>query len=90
MSIDNGDETTGTIVAEDVEAFMDKARLRSLFEARDKASEAIRDSSIKKLQAREKGATQQLANSVVNDRIAACVRAYIAECEPLVRNTESG
>jgi len=89
MSIDR-DETTETIVAEDVEAFIDKARLRSLFDARDKASEAIRDSSIKKLQAREKGATQQLANSVVNDRIAACVRAYIAECEPLLRNTESG
>jgi len=90
MSIDRDDDTTETIVAEDVEAFIDKARLRSLFEARDKASEAIRDSSIKKLQAREKGATQQLANSVVNDRIAACVRAYIAECEPLLRNTESG
>jgi len=90
MSIDNGDETTETIVAEDVEAFMDKARLRSLFEARDKASEAIRDASLKKLQARERGATQQLADSVVNDRIASCVRAYIAECEPLLRNTETG
>jgi hypothetical protein len=90
MSIDRDDDTTETIVAEDVEAFIDKARLRSLFEARDKASEAIRDSSIKKLQAREKGATQQLANSVVNDRIAACTRAYIAECEPLLRNTETG
>lgn len=90
MSIDRDDDTTETIVAEDVEAFIDKARLRSLFNARDKASEAIRDSSIKKLQAREKGATQQLADSVVNDRIAACVRAYIAECEPLLRNTETG
>jgi len=90
MSIDRDEDTTETIAAEDVEAFMDKARLRSLFDARDKASEAIRDASLKKLQARERGATQQLANSVVNDRIASCVRAYIAECEPLLRNTETG
>jgi len=91
MSIDRDDDgTSETIVAEDVEAFMDKARLRSLFDARDKASEAIRDASLKKLQARERGATQQLADSVVNDRIASCVRAYIAECEPLLRNTETG
>jgi hypothetical protein len=91
MSIErDGDDTTETIVAEDVEAFIDKSRLRSLFDARDKASEAIRDASLKKLQARERGATRQLANSVVNDRIAACTRAYVAECEPLLRNTESG
>jgi hypothetical protein len=90
MSIDNNDEPTETIQAEDVEAYMDKARLRSLFEARDKANEAIRDASLNQLKAQERGASHQLAQSIVNDRIAACVRSYIAECEPLLRNTDAG
>jgi hypothetical protein len=64
--------------------------LKSLFEARNKAAEAIRDASLKRLQAKERGASHKLARQVVNDRIASCVRAYIAECEPLLRNTETG
>jgi hypothetical protein len=91
MSIDRDDsETTETIQAEDIEAFTDKARLRSLFNARDKASEAIRDASLNRLKAQERGASKQLAQKIVNQRIAACVRAYVSECEPLLRNTDIG
>nr|WP_159373875.1 hypothetical protein [Haloquadratum walsbyi]SPC48805.1 uncharacterized protein R5 [Haloquadratum walsbyi] len=91
MSINNDNsEATETIQAEDVEAYMDKQRLKSLFEARNEAAKAIRDSSLNRLKAQERGASSEFAKQVVNDRIASCVRAYIAECEPLLRNTESG
>jgi hypothetical protein len=91
MSIDSNDnEVTETIVAEDIEGYMDKQRLKSLFDARNKAAESIRDASLNRLKAQERGASHELAQSIVNDRIASCVRAYIAECEPLLRNTETG
>jgi hypothetical protein len=92
MSIGSDDhsEATETIQASDVEAYMDKQRLKSLFEARNKAAESIRDASLNSLKAQERGASPELAQQIVNNRIAACVRAYISECEPLLRNTETG
>lgn len=90
MSIDNNDEPTETIQAEDIEGYMDKQRLKSLFQARNKAAEAIRDASLNQLRAQERGASHQLAQNIVNDHIDACVRAYVSECEPLLRNTDAG
>lgn len=89
MSIDD-DGTTETIQAEDVEAYMDKQRLKSLFEARNEAARATRDASLNRIKAQERGASPSLAQKIVSERIASCVRAYIAECEPLLRNTETG
>jgi len=90
MSIENNNETPETIQAEDIEGYMDKQRLKSLFEARNKAAEAIRDASLNQLKAQERGASHKLAQSIVTDRIDSCVRAYVAECEPLLRNTDAG
>ena len=90
MSIDNNDGTPETIQAEDIEGYMDKQRLKSLFDARNKAAEAIRDASLNQLKAQERGASHQLAQNIVTDRIDSCVRAYVAECEPLLRNTDAG
>jgi hypothetical protein len=90
MSIENNNETPETIQAEDIEGYMDKQRLKSLFDARNQAATAIRDASLNQLKCQERGASHKLAQNIVTDRIDACVRAYVSECEPLLRNTDAG
>lgn len=76
--------------AENVEEFLTKNRLRSLFEARDTAAEAIRTASLKQMELREKGQPPAAAKRVVGEHVHETVRAYCLECEPLLRNTEAG
>lgn len=81
---DDGDELAR--ITEDAEAFVDKARLRSLFEARDEAAQAIRDAPLQQVQVETKGVDKQ----VVDKHVRAAVTAYVLECEPLLQNTAAG
>lgn len=91
MSAEQPDVEGRAIVAEDADEFTDKARLRSLFEARDEAAAAIRDASLKEaeVQAR-RGCSAVAARTLVTQWVYKTVTAYVLECEPLLRNTESG
>ncbi len=93
MSSDAGDNSPAdrAIVADSAEEYTDKSRLRSLFEARDAASQAIRKASMQEMQIRvERGISERAARNVVNSNVRESVSAYVLECEPLLRNSEDG
>jgi hypothetical protein len=94
MSSDAGDNSTAdrAIVADSAEEYTDKSRLRSLFEARDAASKAIRKASMQEMQIlSERGdISERAARNVVNSNVRESVSAYVLECEPLLRNSEDG
>jgi hypothetical protein len=75
-------------VTEDAAEFVDKARLRSLFEARDEAAEAIREATLHEIELEERGHDE--ATQVVDEHVRTNVMAYVLECEPLLRNTDAG
>lgn len=75
-------------VTEDAAEFVDKARLRSLFEARDEAAEAIREATLHEIELEERGHDE--ATQVVDEHVRTNVMAYVLECEPLLKNTEAG
>jgi len=75
---------------DDIESFTTKSRLRSLFDARDDAATAIREASMKELQLQERGVSKKQAKHIVDKHVRENVRAYVYECEPLLRNTPSG
>jgi hypothetical protein len=77
-------------VSDDAEEFIDKARLRSLFEARDEAAEAIRESSIQEVDLRRRGESKQDAETIVDEHVRSAVTAYVLEAEPLLKNTDAG
>jgi hypothetical protein len=75
---------------DDIESFTTKSRLQSLFDARDDAATAIRQASMKELQLQERGVSKKQAKHIVDKHVRENVRAYVYECEPLLRNTPSG
>jgi hypothetical protein len=75
---------------DDIESFTTKSRLQSLFDARDDAATAIREASMKELQLQERGVSKNQAKHIVDKHVRENVRAYVYECEPLLRNTPSG
>jgi len=87
---DDHDDTARLNGDDDIESFTTKSRLRSLFDARDDAATAIRQASMKELQLQERGVTKQQAARIVDQNVRENVRAYVYECEPLLRNTPSG
>lgn len=89
MSIDD-DNTARINGDDDIESFTTKNRLRSLFEARDDAATAIREASMKELQLQERGVTPENATRIVDKHVRESTRAYVYECEPLLRNTNIG
>jgi hypothetical protein len=75
------------VVSESTEQFMEQSRLRSLFDARDKAAQAIRDATMREQELRRK---TPRATLLVDEHVRAAVTAYVLECEPLYQNTELG
>jgi hypothetical protein len=88
---DAGDELAR--VSDDAEEFIDKARLRSLFEARDEAAEAIRGSSLRTFEIRRRrdsDAAEAEIERAVDEHVRSAVTAYVLEAEPLLQNTSDG
>jgi hypothetical protein len=86
---DGGDELAR--VSGDVEEFIDRARLRSLFAARDEAAESIREASIQEVELRRRhGESTRDARTIVDENIKSAVTAYALEAEPLLKNTTEG
>jgi len=66
---------------------------RSLFDARDEAAEAIRDSPLQSFRRRERAdgdAADGEIDRVVDEAVRQAVTAYVLEAEPLLQNTEAG
>lgn len=80
-------------VSDDAEEFIDKARLRSLFDARDGAAEAIRKSSLRTFEIRHRRDSDAAAAEIeraVDEHVRQAVLAYVLEAEPLLKNTSDG
>lgn len=87
----DSDSADRAIVADSAEEYTDKSRLRSLFEARDAASQSIRNATMNQLQMRvERNVDEQNAANIVDSHVRENVVAYVLECEPLLRNSEDG
>jgi hypothetical protein len=84
---DDGDELAR--ITEDAEAFVDKARLRSLFDARDTAAEAIQEATLTKHRLAAKRSVAE-SEQLVDEHVRAAVTTYVLECEPLLQNTSTG
>lgn len=84
---DDGDELVQA--ADGVDEFIDKARVRSLFQARDEAADAVRRARIRE---HELGKTRPAdeARRIINESVRANVAAYVLEAEPLLKNTSTG
>jgi len=90
MSVDDDRDTARLNAGEDIEQFTTKSRLRSLFQARDDAAEAISNASMKELQLQERNVDEKHAKRIVDKHVRESVRAYVYECEPLLQNTDIG
>lgn len=73
-------------IGESAEEFTEKNRLRSLFEARDQAAQAIREAPLREYEIQQYRATKE----IVDEHVRAAVTAYTLECEPLFKNTNDG
>lgn len=85
---DDGDELAS--VSEDADDYIDKARLRSLFEARDEAAEAIRESSLRQFEIERQYGDDTDAAMIIDEHVRQSVLAYVLEAEPLLQNTDAG
>ncbi len=73
-------------IGESAEEFTEKNRLRSLFEARDQAAQAIREAPLREYEIQQ----YQAPKEIVDEHVRAAVTAYTLECEPLFKNTNDG
>lgn len=75
-------------VNESAEEFVDKARLKSLFEAREEAGKAIREAPLTEYQLEL--SRERIPPAVIEQHVRSAVTAYVLECEPLFKNTQTG
>jgi hypothetical protein len=93
MTADGDDRDELASVSEDAADMIDKARLRSLFDARDEAAEAIRKSALRTFEIRHRrdsSAPEAEIERAVDEHVRQAVLAYVLEAEPLLKNTEVG
>lgn len=73
-------------IGESAEEFTEKNRLKSLFDAKDRARDAIREAPLKEYEARRQAVDPQ----TIDEHVRSAVAAYVLECEALFQNTEKG
>jgi hypothetical protein len=76
--------------AETVQEFTTKQRLRSLFDARNKAAKSIRNQTKAIVEVANRDTPVNSAESYVENQIKERVRSYCMECKPLLENTTEG
>lgn len=89
MSSDEfGDDDEQTVhVADSVDEFVERMRHEQILDARQRASDALRDSTHIKLDAT--GSRKERAH-IARKHVASVVTQFILECEPLFKKTEQG
>lgn len=83
-----GEETV--FVADNVDEFVERTRLKQILEARQRAGESLRNAELRRINARQEGAPGWQASQAAAEPARAAVESYIYEVERLYRGTEEG
>jgi hypothetical protein len=78
------------VVADGIDEFIDKARYKMLFDARQEAAATLRELPAQQVAAHRNTRSSADADSYVASNFRAAVQAYIYEAEPLFKNTDAG